>query len=54
MSIIYTLHVLVEGITEYTVGFTNKRRLDSEIRFLKADMTGMNYKLTVTTEEVVA
>ena len=48
-KIIYELHVSLfhsSGHEEYTVRFRTKAERDGEIRFLKREMTGMNYSLT--------
>jgi hypothetical protein len=44
----YMLDVDIDDVKAgYTVGFHSKAEREDEIRFLKREMTGMNYKLTV-------
>lgn len=49
---VYRLTVDIDKQEGYTMGFRSKRERDEEIRFLKREMTGMNY--TLTKSEVVA
>jgi hypothetical protein len=46
---VYRIHVSIfhtSGHEAYTTGFRSKGERDEEIRFLKREMTGMNYTIT--------
>ena len=47
-TIVYRITVDIDDVKQeaYTMGFRSKRERDEEIRFLKREMTGMNYTIT--------
>tara|TARA_R110002096_G_scaffold86400_1_gene198847 strand:+ start:424 stop:582 length:159 start_codon:yes stop_codon:yes gene_type:complete len=48
---VYRLHVTSE-VGDYTIGFHTKAERDADIRFIKKEMAGMNYR--ITTSELIA
>ena len=47
-TIVYRITVDIDDFKQeaYTIGFRSKRDRDDEIRYLKREMTGMNYTIT--------